>query len=188
MSDWNAASSSLLVRAGRETDAPLLPDVERSAAQAFLQVPGLEWIAADDVTSEAEHRAAIRAGASWVAEISRELVGFAVATEVGDALHLEELSVRFDAQGRGVGAALMRNVIDFAVLRRRSVVTLTTFRDLPFNEAFYSRFGFLTLTRDRLSARLRDILSQEELLGMPPDRRCAMSLNLEREKPGGGER
>ncbi|MBO1360556.1 GNAT family N-acetyltransferase [Acetobacter sacchari] len=177
MSDWNAASG-LLVRAGRETDAPLLPDVERSAAQAFLQVPGLEWIAADAVMSEAEHRAAIRGGVSWVAEISGELVGFAVATDAGEALHLDELSVCFDAQGRGVGAALMQKVIDVAVLLERTSITLTTFRDLPFNEKFYARFGFLTLTQDRLSARLHNLLTEEAERGLPPDQRCAMSLRL----------
>ena len=53
-------------------------------------------------------------------------------------------------------------------------VTLTTFRDVPWNEAFYASCGFRTLAADELTPALRDILADEAHAGLPPDRRCAM--------------
>jgi GNAT superfamily N-acetyltransferase len=69
-------------------------------------------------------------------------VGFAAATPVGGFLHLAELSVD-PVHGRiGVGRALIEAVDGLARRSGLAGVTLTTFRDVPFNAPFYAGLGF----------------------------------------------
>lgn len=49
-------------------DIQWLPDVERSAAQAFAARPALAWLAQGDVMDCGAHQAFVEAGGSWVAE------------------------------------------------------------------------------------------------------------------------
>ena len=57
-------------------------------------------------------------------------------------------------------------------------VTLTTFRQVGWNEPFYHSLGFRTLAIHELSARLAEILETEVLGGLPREARCAMALGL----------
>ena len=43
---------------------------------------------------------------------------------------------------RGVGMALVQTVCAYAVAEQWAGVTLTTFRDMPWNAPFYERLGF----------------------------------------------
>ncbi|MFJ0646900.1 GNAT family N-acetyltransferase, partial [Bordetella bronchiseptica] len=169
------ATPSVAVRRAQAPDAALLPAIERSAGQRFLDAPGLAWIAADEVMSEQDHRAWIAAGTSWVAECpGAGLAGFLVAERTADALHVWELAVRREMQGRGIGGRLVRAAIDAAAAAGLPAITLTTFRDLPWNQPFYARLGFATLQADGLNVRLQAILAREASLGLPAARRCAM--------------
>ena len=53
-------------------------------------------------------------------------------------------------------------------------VTLTTFRDVPFNGPFYTRLGFEEVPADQLSPSLRTVLDHEAQRGLDPARRVAM--------------
>lgn len=173
------ATSAVAVRRAQAPDAALLPAIERSAARRFLDAPGLAWIAADEVMSEQDHRTWIAAGTSWVAECpGAGLAGFLVSERTADALHVWELAVRRDLQGRGIGARLVRAAIDAAAAAGLPAVTLTTFRELPWNQPFYARLGFATLRSDELNVRLQAILAREASLGLPAARRCAMRLGI----------
>lgn len=173
------ATSAVVVRRAQARDAALLPAIERSAARRFLDAPGLAWIAADEVMSEQDHRTWIAAGTSWVAECpGAGLAGFLVSERTADALHVWELAVRRDLQGRGIGARLVQPAIDAAAAAGLPAVTLTTFRELPWNQPFYARLGFATLRSDELNVRLQAILAREASLGLPAARRCAMRLGI----------
>lgn len=173
------ATPAVVVRRAQARDAALLPAIERSAARRFLDVPELAWIAADEVMSEQDHRTWIAAGTSWVAERpDAGLAGFLVSERTADALHVWELAVRRGLQGRGIGTRLVRAAIDAAAAAGLPAVTLTTFRDLPWNQPFYARLGFATLRPDELNVRLQAILAREASLGLPAARRCAMRLGI----------
>ena len=45
----------LTIRPAIETDADLLPEIERSSGELFRQIPALAWIADDGVQSVARH-------------------------------------------------------------------------------------------------------------------------------------
>ena len=61
-----------------------------------------------------------------------------------------------------------------AAARGARRITLTTFRDVPWNEPFYRHLGYVTLDESALDARLRQVLDDEAANGMPAARRCAM--------------
>ncbi len=65
-------------------------------------------------------------------------------------------------------------------------MTLTTFRELAWNERFYRKLGFETLEADALDARLLRTLAKEVACGLPAERRCAMRLTLDDGQPDGG--
>lgn len=165
------------IRPARPADAPLLPAIEQSAAQSFLQIEGLEWLAGHDVLSVEEHLGFIDSGLSWVAvDEADDAVGFVCASVQDDALHIEELSVRHDRQGCGLGRRLIAAVEARARWDRLAGLTLTTFSEVPWNAPFYGRLGFERLDDARQSECLRRQLAHEQALGLPG--RCAMSKTL----------
>lgn len=170
---------SIHVRPTRPEEAEGLPPIERSAAQAFLALPELAWVATDDVLPVEAHRHFIELGGSWVVELDGRVVGFACAERYEADLHVWEVSVRREEQGRGAGSALIEELKAHAARRCLSRVTLTTFRDVPWNEGFYRRLGFRVLAREELDHRLSHVLDLEDRQGMPLAQRCAMAYALE---------
>jgi GNAT superfamily N-acetyltransferase len=166
---------SFAIRPAVPVDAPSLPDIERAAGESFRALPDLAWIASGDVMPVARHLELIATGTSWVAGDNRgQLLGFLSAELSGDALHIWEMSVRPAAQGQGIGRALIEAAIAFAKRRALRSLTLTTFRDVPWNAPFYTRRGFALLDAAEIDARLSSILADEIANGLPGDRRCAM--------------
>lgn len=166
------------IRIARKQDADRLPALERSAGEAFRQVPGLAWIADGEDRSVEFYRAVVARGTSWIAEVGGEAVGFLAAETFASELHVWEFAVRLDGQRRGHGSALFQAALAAARARRLGAITLTTFRDLAWNELLYRRLGFQTLDPERTGARLSDILAAEIARGLPGERRCAMRLEI----------
>ncbi|HLW28348.1 MAG TPA: GNAT family N-acetyltransferase [Kiloniellales bacterium] len=167
------------IRPSVHDDAAALPELERSAAVIFRNWPGLEWIADDDVQSVHQHHALIATGVALVAELpGRGVVGFLNGEFAADAVHLWQVAVHYDYQRRGIG----RQLIDAAKLcasqRRLPALTLTTFRQVPWNEPYYQRLGFKTLADDALTPRLATILEVEARAGLSARNRCAMVLSV----------
>ncbi len=169
----------LSIRPANDCDAPFLPGIERSSGELFRQSPGLEWIADDGVQSEAEHRVLIAEGVAFVAELETSgIVAFLNGEVVSDALHIWQMAVHRDQQGRGIGRKLMEAAQQFAADHAINELTLTTFRQVPWNEPYYQKFGFVTLGREDLGPRLTAVLHAEEQAGLPAAKRCAMRKHL----------
>lgn len=171
--------AEITIRLAVPQDAGRLPEVERSAGQIFRTVPDLAWIADDAVMSAEPHLVSIVAGTSWVAlDVTGEVVGFLSAERIDTELHVWELAVRADRQGRGIGTHLVGAAIGHARASGLRALTLTTFRALAWNERFYVRLGFVTLEDGAIEGRLRAVLEREEIHGLPIARRCAMRFDL----------
>jgi len=169
----------MIVRRAVPDDAKLLPQIERSAGSAFVDVEGLEWIADDEVLSADDQAQWIKKGLVWVTvDEDDDLSGFLTAEQFTDEIHIWELAVSQDHQKKGIGRMLMDAVLDEARLQNMSTITLTTFRELAFNELFYAKLGFQTLKPCNLSSRLISTLAKEVEAGLPGNRRCAMRLDL----------
>lgn len=166
------------IRPTLERDIQWLPDVERSAAQAFAARPALAWLAQGDVMDCEAHRDFVDAGGSWVVEdLDGRILGFACARLEDQALHLHEISVRREAQGQGVGRKLLQQVVDAARHTGARELTLTTFADVPWNAPFYAQLGFEVIGEGLLDARLQQILADELAHGL--EGRCAMRLGVD---------
>ncbi len=94
--------------------------------------------------------------------------GFAALGVVDGHAHLEELGVHPDHGRRGVGALLLRASLEWAARRGFTALTLTTFRDLPFNGPWYARHGFTELPRERWGEELRALWAAEEPIRTAP--------------------
>jgi hypothetical protein len=57
-------------------------------------------------------------------------------------------------------------------------VTLTTFRDVPWNAPYYARLGFAVIDEAYFDERLREVFAREVRIGLPVERRCAMQMTL----------
>lgn len=169
----------MTLRRARATDVPRLPAVEVSSGRLFDGVT-LQSTADPDETLPLETLyEALQGDGLWVA-VDREdrPIGFVAVTRHDDESFVAQLSVALEAQGQGLGRELMETAIDDARARGSRGVTLTTFRDVPWNAPFYASLGFRMLNRDELSAHLAATLAAEARRGLLPAERCAMRLTL----------
>jgi GNAT superfamily N-acetyltransferase len=168
-----------LIRAARREELGALNAIERAAGVRFEAIP---WLAdVPEVLAPAAGLAAAHArGQVWVAAARSDgtLVGFAYADLVDGAVHLEELDVLPDWGGRGIGRALVAEVVADAAARGLAAVTLTTFRDVPWNAPFYARLGFRVVDRAALGPGLAAVLAHETSRGLPEPLRVVMRRDL----------
>jgi GNAT superfamily N-acetyltransferase len=118
-------------------------------------------IAADDPGSPEELEAHRAAGLAWVAADGGGPVAYLVAAEVDGCLHVEQVSVHPAHAGRGIGAALIDHVAGLARADGRPALTLTTFRDIPWNAPYYARLGFAELPEPEWGPQLQALVAHE---------------------------
>ena len=109
-----------------------------------------------------------------------KISGFLLAERCGEELHICEFAVESPRQGQGIGTLLLQAAIAYARAMGLKALTLTTFRELSWNEPFYHHSGFETLAASDLNERLVAAFAREVLIGLPIGRRCAMRLVLSR--------
>ena len=136
----------------------------------------------NETTSLDVLKQAQRAGRLWVALADDAPVGFAhVEVIEPEAAHLEEIDVHPDHGRRGLGTKLIRQVCQWAASNGYGAVTLTTFRDVPWNSPFYSRLGFDVVAPEHLSRSLRATVEDETRRGLEPSGRVVMKRPSARE-------
>jgi ribosomal protein S18 acetylase RimI-like enzyme len=165
------------VRLARTEELSLLAEIERVAASQFRDV-GLDQVAQMEPLSLDLLRAQQSEGRVWVvADRVGLLVGFAVAVIVDGTAHLEEVSVDPSHGRRGLGTRLVRTVCIWAREAGYPAVTLSTFRDVPWNALFYARLGFEVMGEQELGPELREVRAHEEADGFSiRDRVCMRKL------------
>lgn len=161
------------VMLARPRDLPLLPSIELAAARLLAGHAPSSVLG--ETTSQFALRKARRAGRLWVVLAGDDPVGFAhvVVHEHGVA-HLEEVDVHPDHGRRGLGRRLVQTVCAWATSHGYDAVTLTTFRDVPWNMPFYARLGFATVAPTALSVELLAVIDDEMRRGLDPARRVVM--------------
>jgi GNAT superfamily N-acetyltransferase len=120
-------------------------------------------------------RGAQRGGRLWVALVETVVVGFVHVRLLQDGRpHLEDMNVRPDHGRRGLGRALLRAAIEWADHHGHAELTLTTFREVPWNMPFYLQHGFEELAEPALTDELRAIVAEEASRGLDPRTRVVM--------------
>ena len=80
--------------------------------------------------------------AAAVFAVGEPAVGFLSLRVIDGEAHVDQVSVLPERGREGIGRALMEAAIGWAAGRGLSGVTLTTFRDVPWNAPFYRTLGF----------------------------------------------
>lgn len=182
-------AGAVLVRPARHDDVAGLAAIEVAAGERFRDV-GMDDIADDEPLAEKVLLAACDDGRLWVAELDGEVVGYALGVVLrpgsSDAPvpeaepvaqhHLEQVSVVPAAGGRGVGSALVQAVAAWAWAGGGTSLTLSTFRDLPWNGPWYGRLGFEVVPDDELDDLLQRVLAHEAEAGIDVSARVCMRL------------
>ncbi|EDL48458.1 GNAT family N-acetyltransferase [Erythrobacter sp. SD-21] len=166
--------SDFAIRLARAEDAAGFHEVEEDAATILREEPSLAGIPVPPSETAEHYRVLIGKGSCLSAVAEDRLVGFAAATRVGRELHLHGLSVRRDSQQMGIGSTLLRALAIDARNCGLRAITLTTYRDIPWNAPFYARHGFVEVENLEGRAHLAESLEAAVALGLPRDRRIAM--------------
>jgi GNAT superfamily N-acetyltransferase len=168
------------IRPARMDEGPELQQIEVAAGERFRDV-GLPDIAEHDPPSAGDLIRYVKAGRSWVAvDEDDHPIGYVLVTQVDGNAHVDQVSVRPDHQGEGVGRALMDRVRDWAIAAGLPAITLTTFADVPWNAPLYRHLGFRDLTEAQIGPQLRILWDEESALGLDPASRVCMRRELPR--------
>jgi GNAT superfamily N-acetyltransferase len=166
------------IRPATPADLPLLAPIERAAAARFADL-GIQGEFLERTVAPDELAKAAREGRLWVALSGGDCVGFALADRREDGrAWLEEMDVHPDCGRRGLGRALLGEVLAWARLAGAEALSLTTFRDVPWNAPFYAAVGFHEVPASHLSSSERAALEAEEAGGLPMGRRLVMRMDL----------
>jgi GNAT superfamily N-acetyltransferase len=171
------------IRLALPDETALLPSIERRSARLFENCfgeTGLTPEALAHVNSVESFDQAQRAGRLWVAVSPLgDLVGFALVFDVGGLPHIEELDVLPEHGGRGLGSRLLKEVCLWAREAGYPKVTLSTFRDVPWNAPFYQRRGFRVVEPAELSEQHVQLVRSEKARGLRTDLRVVMEYRLQ---------
>lgn len=171
------AMPSYAIVAARPADVAAIPAIELAAAR-LLAGHAPESVLAESSSVEDLRRA--QAEERLLVALAGDVpVGFALVERIAAGrTHLAEVDVLPSYGRRGIGTALVRAVCAAAAHRGDAEVTLTTFRDVPWNMPFYARLGFVEIPRAERDDVLEAILRDEAARGLEPQRRVAMRLCL----------
>ena len=106
-------------------------------------------------------------------------VGFVLVRQRVRGLYLDQVSVHPDHGRQGLGRALVMTALDMAARRNLAHVTLSTFRDLPWNGPFYRALGFRELSRKQYDPYMLDIEDAQSQI-MDISQRCFMRCKIHR--------
>jgi len=168
-----------LIRPAVTSDFARMQAIEVAAGAMFRPL-GMDLVADDDPFAVTELRAYADAGHAWVAEPpdAVQADGYLLLDEVDGAAHVEQVTVHPDAARRGLGRALVDHAAAWAVEAGFTAMTLTTFRDVPWNGPYYERLGFRHLAPEDEGPGLRRLRDRERAHGLDGWPRVSMRRDL----------
>ena len=105
-------------------------------------------------------------------------VGMVITSVREGAVYIEEMDVLPSHGRRGLGARLLTTVSDWARARGHLAITLSTFRDVPWNGPFYRKNGFRDLEPAEWTPGMQTIREQEAEHGLVVNSRVFMRRDL----------
>lgn len=123
--------SRATIRAAQDDDLGIITEIDQAAFKAPWQLSATE-------IRQAHRMAAV----STVAVQNGEIIGYQISTAHRNSSHLARLAVRPDIQQNGIGALLLRDVIERFVRRNIRSMTVNTQGSNERSQRLYRRFGF----------------------------------------------
>ena len=163
------------IRVARRDDLLHVQDIERRAGALFVDA-GMPEIAEHPppTIDELINAALLLVAVAGQGDDADRPIGYAWVEIVDGHAHLEQLSVLPNHGRRGVGTRLLDAVAQWALERGDHEVTLTTFRDIPFNAPMYARRGYVVIPADERPPGLVALVGEEASHGLDPAGRVAM--------------
>lgn len=164
--------------AATPADLPTLVEVDKAAGMLFADTGLLSEDALNDhVPAEVFEHAIEDSNVITVRHEEDDLIGFALVSLRGGTLYLDQISVHPSHGRKGLGGRLLDWVIDLAKRRGLRRVTLSTFRDLPWNGPFYAKYGFQEIARPKLADWMLE-LERIQAADLDISKRCFMMRKI----------
>ncbi len=163
---------SATVRPALFSDIEAVRDIERASARRFIGV--MDAIAADEPSPASVLAQRIDADGLLVAEADGALAAFVMFRPVADGLYIEQIDVLPAFERRRIGAGLIEAAAERARARGSLRLTLSTFRDIPWNAPYYRRLGFADIAESKLTPDLLEIRREHLMRGLDESARVFM--------------
>jgi len=174
-----------VIRLAEPADRAYLPGIDVAAGAGFRD-GGRAAVADDDPPPLTWFETHVAAGRVWVwGKRKQPPVAFCLVEVVDGTAHIAQISVHPDHARRGIGAALIAHLDQWARDRGLPEVTLTTFRDVPWNAPYYARLGFEAVADEDLGPGLRAVRELEVERGLDRWPRVVMTRHVPIEAPAG---
>jgi len=169
----------VILRAAQADDLAALVGIELAAGAAFRDL-GMDAVADDDPGSVDDLAPYAEDGRVLVAaDAGGRPIGYLLLDLVDGAAHIEQVSVHPDHARQGIGRALIGRAERWARSHGLDALTLTAYRDVPWNGPYYERLGFVYLTAEEETPGLKAIREQERRRGLDKWPRGCMRLPLQ---------
>jgi GNAT superfamily N-acetyltransferase len=163
-----------VMREATPQDLAALRELERAAGAPFRGL-GMDVVADDEppsVTKLSEFQAD---GRAWVWTDSDDVpVAYILVDVIDDEAHIEQVSVHPDHARQRLGQRLIDHVEAWARTRGLALLTLTTYRNVPWNAPYYARLGFDELEESAIGPGLQELRGKEADRGLDRWPRVAM--------------
>lgn len=181
-------AASYVIRRARVVDGAVVLGIERAAATRFASI-GMHDIAQGVGLSLAHYDRFVALGVvllcaqvgarSSAREPSEELpVGFIAACMVDGACHIAELDVLPQHAGHRLGSRLIDESASWAQEQGGSCLSLTTFRNVPWNAPYYARLGFRVASLEDFGPGHSEIWEGQRAMGLDMAQRVLMVRSL----------
>lgn len=162
------------IRPAHRADIAALPAIEQRASELFLATEFADEVSQECLSIEFLTEQ-FEAGRLWVAAAENdEPIGFAAAIVLDGNAHLHEVSVDPAHGKQGIGRRLVEAVCEWAASQGFGRVTLSTFRDIPWNAPFYRKLGFNELPGTEHGPQMKTLRAEERESGLDISRRLIM--------------
>jgi GNAT superfamily N-acetyltransferase/predicted DNA-binding protein (MmcQ/YjbR family) len=171
-------SAAATLRRARAEEIDIVMDIDDAASTAFKAIGLWDELPRSESFRQNERRrrlAAAEAGRLWLACLADEgdtPVGFAACHSVDGAPYLDQVSVRPQFMGRGLGRLLVAHCIAWS--RSGGALWLTTYNHVPWNRPYYETFGFEVVPDAKCGPELRASLDAQRAVLPAPEERVAL--------------
>lgn len=150
-------------------------EIERVSATRFFGTDRA-WLAEDEPTDARTLAERIGSGGLLVATEADGPIAFVMFRSVEGCAYVEQIDVLPSHARRGIGAALLEAVAGVARARGWPALTLSTFKDVPFNAPYYARLGFAVV--EELTPGLAKVRAEHEARGLDETARVFMQRKV----------
>ena len=163
-------------RPARPDEIETIRALERASAQRFVGL--IDALAADEPSPATVLAIRIADGGLIVAVEDGTIVGFAMFRRVEARAYVEQLDVLPAFAGRAIGAALLDAAAEQARAAGLDGLSLSTFRDVPWNAPYYRRLGFVEVADGALTPGMLGIREEHIRRGLDEEARVFMVRDI----------